>query len=133
MNANTGTATAGAEARLLQDAPLEVRLANLRAWKERVTAQGGKLSTILDARLRALEAAAADERLGRAGKPFRVRFPALQKWAAEILRTQAKRTALEIAAAYELVAVQCEEAGQWELAARSLDLAARQFDHVDAA
>jgi hypothetical protein len=117
----------------LGDASLEVRLANLRAWKECVTAKGGKLSTILEARLVALETAAADARLARVAKPFRVRFPALQKWAAEILRTQAKRTALEIAAAYELVAVQCEEAGQWELAARSLDLAARQFDHADAA
>lgn len=113
--------------------PLETRLANLRAWKARALAKGATLAPVLEARLQALEAAALDERVDRASQAFRARFPALQQWALQILRTQGKRTPLEIAAAYELVAVQCEEVGQFDLAAGALDLAARQFDHADAA
>ena len=109
------------------DAPLEVRVANLRAWQLSAENRGERLSPILEARLTALTAVAEDGRAGRAALPFRQRFPALHKWAAEIIEHRGKRTHLEVAAAYELVAVQCEEAGQWEYGARVRDLAARQF------
>lgn len=115
------------------DIPLETRLANLRAWKARATERGDTLNAVLEARLVALETAVADARFQRLTKPFRHRFPALQRWATEIIRTQGTRTPLEVAAAYEVIAVQCEEAGQWELAARSMELAVRQFQHASAA
>lgn len=113
--------------RSILDAPLEVRLANMRAWQLHLENRGMRLNPVLEARLRALEAVAETERATRAGLPFRQRFPALFKWATEIIAHRRTRTPLEVAAAYELVAVQCEEAGQWEYAARVLDLAARQI------
>lgn len=109
------------------DAPIEVRVANLRAWKQSANARGESLSAVLEARLATLEAAAETATLDRINLSFRSRFPALQRWAAEIIRTRQKRTPLEVAAAYEVYAVQCEEVGQWELSARARDLAARQF------
>lgn len=115
------------------DAPLDVRVANLRAWKLSAENRGQRLSPVLEARLTALTAIADDARADRAGLPFRQRFPALYKWATEIIANRRTRTPLEVAAAYELVAVQCEEAGQWSYAAELLDLAARQFANEPAA
>jgi hypothetical protein len=111
------------------DAPLAVRRANLAAWKARV----GKLAPVLEARLAALNDECEQAQADRAALPFRKRYPALTKWAAEILARQAKEPPLAVAAAFELAALQCEEAGQWELGARALQLAAIQFSPKDAA
>lgn len=102
---------------------VEARLANLRAWRARVSSP----APWLDARIGALEGFADDRHAQRAAQPFRERFPALHKWAAEILAHQVRRTPLEVAAAYELLACQCEEVGQWGTAEAALAHAGQQF------
>lgn len=108
----------------LRDISYEQRVENLRGWKLQLENRDARLSPVLEARLRALEAARDEARADRASLPFRRRFPALHKWATEIITNQKKRTPLEIAAAFELIAAECEDVGQWEYADTCLSLAA---------
>lgn len=103
-------------------AGLARRLENLRAWRT-LRCEAGWPTIHLDARIAALEARSPVLQGERAERTFLRRFPALAKWAREILAAPASNPPLAVAAAYEVIQAECEEVGQWSLAEDSAALA----------
>ena len=90
------------------------RIENLRGHRDRIPDDAPNAATI-DARIREL-VAQADE----IGPEFGERYPALESWRVQVIGDAASRTALEVAAAYELTALVAESLGEMDGAAVAL-------------
>lgn len=110
---------------LVLNPPLSERVRILRAAIASCVEESGVAPPHLVARADALEQIATLERGRFEGLPFRERYPALARWATNVLSQRGRRrTPLEIAAAYELLAVEASESGAFDLADRALAHAA---------
>lgn len=85
--------------------PIEERISNLRATIARV-GDDAPMAVRYRQRIRDLEAMHAE-----IGDSPENRFPALESWRLQVLEEQHTRTALEVAAAWEVTAFMCAAVG----------------------
>jgi hypothetical protein len=75
--------------------------------------------SIVDAWDRQLEHLMRESRLAENARDFREKWPALVRWRDRVLAHQKKAKPGDVAAAYESLALECELAGEYHLAAKA--------------